>query len=447
MITEKSTMTCEEKPKRRRILIISGEECVLNEIKNSQNVSLCQSLILETDDDDMEISYSQINQLSSQLKKTKNITLICVICGAPALGYNFDAISCESCKSFFRRNALKNPSLECPRQGLCEITFDSRRRCSACRLTKCFKSGMRCDRLVMAEQKANERLKKEENLNMNLNTNFIVHNELVSSPKSNLFILSNYRQQTSSKTQQGLLSPEDLQRIEYIQFLYQKRIELARDGLPWNPSTHAMTFLQKLNSHSVPLIRLLTFFKQIPEFNELDVDDKVTLIKFNLLPLLCINCTLSYKIETDQIVETDSDVPWDSSIIQEVYGYDGYLQMRKIFESFVYIAQYDQRIIQLILITLILTKGFSTGDGELEPILNDGMAVYRAQNYYIELLWKYIETVHGPEKVIHVWRKVITHFITWQTLHKKLRDNVERNLLLSDKSELLPLMKSLFHIS
>jgi hypothetical protein len=211
---------------------------------------------------------------------------------------------------------------------------------------------------------------------------------------------------------------------------------------------HAITFLQKLNSHSVPLIRLLAFFKQIPEFNQLNVDDKVTLIKFNLLPLLCINCTLSYKIETDQIVETDADVPWDSSIIQEVYGYESYLQMRKIFESFVHIAQYDQKIIQLALIILILIKGFSTGSGgEFEPILNNGMAVYRAQCYYTELLWKYIETVHGSETAVHICSKLITHFITWQTLHKELRANVERNLLLADMNELLPLMKSLFHIS
>jgi hypothetical protein len=33
---------------------------------------------------------------------------ICGVCGDKALGYNFDAISCESCKAFFRRNALKN---------------------------------------------------------------------------------------------------------------------------------------------------------------------------------------------------------------------------------------------------------------------------------------------------------------------------------------------------
>ncbi len=32
---------------------------------------------------------------------------LCAVCGDKALGCNFDAISCESCKAFFRRNAFK----------------------------------------------------------------------------------------------------------------------------------------------------------------------------------------------------------------------------------------------------------------------------------------------------------------------------------------------------
>ncbi|GAA53347.1 nuclear hormone receptor family member nhr-8 [Clonorchis sinensis] len=32
---------------------------------------------------------------------------ICIVCGEPASGYNFDRLTCESCKAFFRRNALK----------------------------------------------------------------------------------------------------------------------------------------------------------------------------------------------------------------------------------------------------------------------------------------------------------------------------------------------------
>jgi hypothetical protein len=53
-------MTCEEKPKRRRIMIISGDESVIDEIKNSRNASLCKSLILETEDDDMDLSPSEV---------------------------------------------------------------------------------------------------------------------------------------------------------------------------------------------------------------------------------------------------------------------------------------------------------------------------------------------------------------------------------------------------
>lgn len=34
--------------------------------------------------------------------------MTCRVCGAPAHGYNFDQITCESCKAFFRRNALRD---------------------------------------------------------------------------------------------------------------------------------------------------------------------------------------------------------------------------------------------------------------------------------------------------------------------------------------------------
>jgi len=33
---------------------------------------------------------------------------LCAVCGDKALGCNFDAVSCESCKAFFRRNAFKD---------------------------------------------------------------------------------------------------------------------------------------------------------------------------------------------------------------------------------------------------------------------------------------------------------------------------------------------------
>ncbi len=52
-------------------------------------------------------SFEMNEENSSQEKKTKG-ELSCVVCGATANGYNFDAISCESCKAFFRRNAFRS---------------------------------------------------------------------------------------------------------------------------------------------------------------------------------------------------------------------------------------------------------------------------------------------------------------------------------------------------
>lgn len=46
---------------------------------------------------------------AKSLRKSTNIRddKFCGVCGDRALSYNFDAISCESCKAFFRRNAPK----------------------------------------------------------------------------------------------------------------------------------------------------------------------------------------------------------------------------------------------------------------------------------------------------------------------------------------------------
>lgn len=224
------------------------------------------------------------------------------------------------------------------------------------------------------------------------------------------------------------------------------RFVAARDGLPWNPTTHATTLLQHINARSVTAIRLLSFFKQIPEFNELHADDKLTLIKYNLMPLVILNCTLAYNKETDSIVEDHRDAPWDTSIIRKLHGEEAYESVKKIFEAFVRLAEYDQRIIQLALIILILTKGFSTHDDGKEPILNDGIAVYRAQNYYTELLWKYLETTYGHGKAAQIFRQLIAYFISWQTLRGHFRHELINALTPAEMNELLPIMKSLLHV-
>ncbi|CAF4772864.1 unnamed protein product [Rotaria sp. Silwood1] len=318
---------------------------------------------------------------------------------------------------------------------------------------------MQRDRLLTDEQKAAKRRQIEENRNLALNSNSKTNEEEFQLPSATFsddlltlidtnILLTDFTDLLSSQSQQTLLSPEDLQRVETISRFYQNRIEFAaRDGLPWDPSMHARTFLQVLNSHSVSVMRLLSFLKQIPEFNQLNVDDKVTLIKYNLITVLGISCALSYNIETNQIIETDSDVPSNMQFFQVLHGYNICMQSKKIFASFLHIAKYDRKIIELTVIILILTKGFSVISDHDEQILNDKMSICRAQNYYTELLWKYMETMHGYKKAIHLFSELIVQVISWQTIHEEMRNNILRTLSPEDISELVPIMKSILRIS
>ncbi|XP_022902482.2 nuclear hormone receptor HR96 isoform X1 [Onthophagus taurus] len=88
---------------------------------------------------------------------------ICGVCGDKALGYNFNAITCESCKAFFRRNALANKDLRCPFNQQCEINTVTRRFCQRCRLEKCFTIGMRKDYIMSEQEKVLKRQKIQEN--------------------------------------------------------------------------------------------------------------------------------------------------------------------------------------------------------------------------------------------------------------------------------------------
>ncbi|XP_063989220.1 nuclear hormone receptor HR96 [Diachasmimorpha longicaudata] len=88
---------------------------------------------------------------------------ICEVCGDRALGYNFNAISCESCKAFFRRNALKNKDFRCPFTENCKVTPVTRRFCQKCRLDKCLTVGMRKEYIMTEQDKELKRKKIEQN--------------------------------------------------------------------------------------------------------------------------------------------------------------------------------------------------------------------------------------------------------------------------------------------
>ena len=68
---------------------------------------------------------------------------LCKVCGDTASGNHFGVLSCEACKSFFRRSIRANARYACRGSRNCAIEKHTRNRCQYCRLQKCMNTGMR----------------------------------------------------------------------------------------------------------------------------------------------------------------------------------------------------------------------------------------------------------------------------------------------------------------
>ncbi|CAF3964555.1 unnamed protein product, partial [Rotaria sp. Silwood1] len=73
------------------------------------------SMLLDNVVEDNTPSSSEIHQYqppalshNNAENESKESNFECCVCGGPAYGYNFDQITCESCKAFFRRNAFRD---------------------------------------------------------------------------------------------------------------------------------------------------------------------------------------------------------------------------------------------------------------------------------------------------------------------------------------------------
>jgi len=213
-------------------------------------------------------------------------------------------------------------------------------------------------------------------------------------------------------------------------------------GVPLYPSIHHINTTVELIRVPTYLasMRLITFFKQLPEFHLLQNDDRVTLIKYNILAIVFLHTVLIYDPILDTYHEHNTNDPifegkdWINTISEEFHQ-----QMIDVTIGLIKILECDRIMLKLLLIILLFSKGFCSYDPLNEPILNDSSSVLNAQNVYLDLLYRYSLHQYGEQKTTKLFSRLIAQLINIQHLAKDMKTIVHDHVL---ASQLSPLMQS-----
>ncbi|CAF3688844.1 unnamed protein product [Rotaria sp. Silwood1] len=386
-------------------------------------------------------NYSQI--LSTEESQLSNLE--CRVCGAPAHGYNFDQITCESCKAFFRRNALRYmPDLKCRFSGSCDININTRRKCTYCRLKKCFDIKMRKDWIRTEKEKQLRQLIKlvKEQKKTNISSN--ASQSLVTLP-----IIQRKKKHFMIKSQELVINPiftqtlfgfnrnlsnKDQILLNNITNAYQLGVNYV-DDFYLNKNILSLSLIEFFNEESIMHQSLIYFYKSIPEFKQLHIDDQVLLIKCNLIKIIHLHYILIEKFQEN---------PFIGIYMSKWINEDFHCQMsrtRRYFDRFIE----HPLILKLALVVLLFSINLSTplGNNQFDDYINK-VDIYKIQEFYTIILWRYLNYLFGEREAIHSIEIIITQILRFQKLMNIMEEIVRTR---TDYNTFNQLMQSLFRLT
>lgn len=82
----------------------------------------------------------------------------CEVCGDLANDHvHYGAVTCYSCRAFFRRSVTSSAQYACAKNKDCPINKETRKQCQFCRLAQCVKVGMKSTWVMTEEEKREKR--------------------------------------------------------------------------------------------------------------------------------------------------------------------------------------------------------------------------------------------------------------------------------------------------
>ena len=198
--------------------------------------------------------------------------------------------------------------------------------------------------------------------------------------------------------------------------------------------------LDQLFDRKIPVFKnFISYFKQLPEIQNLNLDDQVTLIKQNIRILMPLNYAMLRAPDNSQFrtVKLQTVNCYQDANIHEM--------LRALADMFVDFVRYDPLIVKLLVIVLF----FSTNSLTTRSIYDPGRYqqlkyIQQVQTSYLELLWSYLFEKYGEENAIICYTHLITKYLHVQTVIDQVDQIIQIN---ADIQNVNLLMKTLLQLT
>ncbi|CAG2236910.1 Nuclear hormone receptor family member nhr-48 [Mytilus edulis] len=369
----------------------------------------------------MDISPDMGSQKSRKNKEDK----YCGVCGDKALGYNFDAISCESCKAFFRRNAPKGLDyFKCPYEEKCKMDVSNRRFCKRCRLRKCFEIGMRKEYILTEEEKIRKRQRIEENrynqkLKMRDDTSQV-------SPQSGVVSSTQFKMRS--------LEPEEEYLIGEVVSAYRQSLEVCMEP---PVRKEGPSFGDLVNIAELSVRRVIDMAKKIKSFKALSQLDQISLLKGGSIELLILRSVITFDKEKQQWLDPldNSDHAMTTEQMRLAEGPNLFEEHMKFTKQLAIDLKADETMLMLLLVISLFSPD--------RPNVTDKSYISQEQDKYALLLLRYLESRYPPHFVRSIYPKLLMKLTDIRNLNEE-----HSHVLLKVNPEVIqPLMKEVLDLN
>ena len=247
----------------------------------------------------------------------------------------------------------------------------------------------------------------------------------------------------------GRLSVEDRTTIENLQssFISFFQLSVAEVSNVFDCSNRLSALVSWSNFINQIALRYINFIRQNSEFEDLCLNDRIILTKYNLFFVLPLLKCYNYRFMHVSPQQSEEDAKFHHHFFSVLgLSHSTGASFLNVIMSLVHVTGQNPTLLSLLLLILFFTPGLSMNEDQ--PPLTDPLAVYRAQSNYTKVLWSYLVDQYGEVEACRRFSELLSLILRMQLVTKDFRMFFRDQCTnLNAVEQIAPLIQSVLNIS